>query len=65
MQTITKKELIDRIAEKSSHKRVVVKRIIQSFLQVRISIGPARTVIRPGGVTVYVDRLRRACRTQQ
>ena len=32
MQTITKKELIDRIAEKSSHKRVVVKRIIQKFL---------------------------------
>ncbi len=32
MQTITKKELIDRIAEKSSHKRVVVKRIIQRFL---------------------------------
>lgn len=32
MQTITKKELIDRIAEKSSHKRVVVKRIIQTFL---------------------------------
>ena len=32
MQTITKKELIDRIAEKCSHKRVVVKRIIQTFL---------------------------------
>jgi len=32
MATITKKELIDRIAEKSSNKRVVVKRIIQSFL---------------------------------
>ncbi len=32
MQTITKKELIDRIAEKSSYKRVVVKRIIQNFL---------------------------------
>lgn len=32
MQTITKKELIDRIAEKSVHKRVFVKRIIQSFL---------------------------------
>ncbi|NLX12841.1 MAG: hypothetical protein GXY44_04200, partial [Phycisphaerales bacterium] len=32
MQTITKKELIDRIAEKSNHKRVLVKRIIQSFL---------------------------------
>lgn len=32
MQTITKKELIDRIAESSNHKRVVVKRIIQRFL---------------------------------
>ena len=32
MQTITKKELIDRIAEKSTYKRVVVKRIIQTFL---------------------------------
>lgn len=32
MQTITKKELIDRIAEKSAHKRVVVKGIIQMFL---------------------------------
>lgn len=32
MQTITKKELIDRIAEKCTHKRVVVKKIIQSFL---------------------------------
>ena len=32
MQTITKKELIDRIAEQSGHKRVVVKRIVQTFL---------------------------------
>jgi len=32
METITKKELIDRIAEDSNHKRVVVKRIIQRFL---------------------------------
>ena len=32
MSTITKKELIDRISEKSNHKRVVVKRIIQTFL---------------------------------
>lgn len=32
MATITKKELIDRIAEKTSNKRVVVKRIIQTFL---------------------------------
>jgi integration host factor subunit beta len=32
MDTVTKKELIDRIAERSNHKRVVVKRIIQTFL---------------------------------
>ncbi|NLE60684.1 MAG: integration host factor subunit beta [Planctomycetes bacterium] len=32
MQTITKKELIDRIAENCNHKRVVVKKIIQTFL---------------------------------
>ena len=32
MQTITKKELIDRIAEKTANKRVVVKRIVQLFL---------------------------------
>ena len=32
MSTITKKELIDRIAESTGTKRVLVKRIIQSFL---------------------------------
>jgi integration host factor subunit beta len=32
MRTITKKELIDRIADRTGNKRVVVKRIIQSFL---------------------------------
>ncbi len=32
MATITKKELIDRIAEKTQAKRVSVKRIIQAFL---------------------------------
>lgn len=32
MSTITKKELIDRIAEKTNTKRVVVKPVIQSFL---------------------------------
>ena len=37
MSTITKKELIDRIAEETQAKRVVVKRIIQSFLDEVIS----------------------------
>ena len=32
MHTVTKKELVDRIAEKTSAKRVQVKKIIQSFL---------------------------------
>ena len=32
MHTVTKKELVDRIAENSGQKRVVVKKIVQSFL---------------------------------
>jgi len=32
MATVTKKELIDRIAERSGSKRILVKRIIQGFL---------------------------------
>ena len=32
MSTVTKKELIDRIAEETGAKRVLVKRIVQGFL---------------------------------
>jgi integration host factor subunit beta len=32
MSTVTKKELIDRIAERTQAKRVVVKSVIQTFL---------------------------------
>lgn len=32
MTTVTKKDLIDRIADQTGTKRVVVKRIVQSFL---------------------------------
>lgn len=32
MATITKKELIDRIAEREGFKRVLVKRVVQAFL---------------------------------
>lgn len=32
MSTITKKELIDRIADSTQAKRIIVKRIVQSFL---------------------------------
>ena len=37
MSTITKKELIDRIAENTQAKRVVVKHIVQCFLDEVIS----------------------------
>jgi integration host factor subunit beta len=32
MTTITKKDLVDRIADKSANKRIVVKKIVQAFL---------------------------------
>jgi len=32
MHTVTKKELVDRIAERTGQKRVVVKKIVQGFL---------------------------------
>ena len=32
MATITKKELIDQISEKTNNKRIVVKKIVQTFL---------------------------------
>lgn len=37
MSTITKKELISRIAERTQAKRVLVKRIVQAFLDEIIS----------------------------
>jgi nucleoid DNA-binding protein len=33
MATVTKKELIDRIAERTQAKRVIVKTIVQAFLE--------------------------------
>ncbi len=32
MHTVTKKEIVDRIAESTSLKRVVVKQVVQTFL---------------------------------
>ena len=37
MATITKKELIDRIAEGTGHRRVQVKKVVQQFLDEIIS----------------------------
>ncbi|HUT59706.1 MAG TPA: HU family DNA-binding protein [Phycisphaerae bacterium] len=32
MHTVTKKELVDRIADRTDTKRVVVKKVVQAFL---------------------------------
>ena len=32
MHTVTKKELVDRIAEQTGSKRVLIKKLVQSFL---------------------------------
>ena len=37
MHTVTKKELVDRIADQTKSKRVVVKEVVQSFLDEVIS----------------------------
>lgn len=37
MKTVTKKELVDRISEQSGNKRIIVKKIIQRFLDEMIS----------------------------
>ncbi|HUS47359.1 MAG TPA: HU family DNA-binding protein [Phycisphaerae bacterium] len=37
MHTVTKKELVDRIADQTGTKRVTVKRVVQNFLDAVIS----------------------------
>jgi integration host factor subunit beta len=64
MSTITKKELIDRIAEETQQKRVHVKRIVQQFLdEVIAELGRGnRLEFRDFGV--FETRLRKARRAQ-
>jgi integration host factor subunit beta len=61
MATITKKELIDRIADQTVTKRVVAKRVIQAFLDAvieELSQGN-RLEFRDFGVFEHKDRLGR------
>lgn len=37
MHTVTKKELVDRIADQTDTKRIIVKKIVQSFLDEAIA----------------------------
>ncbi|MEM1213346.1 MAG: HU family DNA-binding protein [Planctomycetota bacterium] len=64
MATVTKKELIDHIAEATGQKRVVVKQTVQSFLDnIIIELGKGnRLEFRDFGV--FEVKLRRARRAQ-
>jgi len=64
MATITKKELIDRIADSTGHRRVQVKRIVQQFLdEVIAELGKGnRLEFRDFGV--FETKLRKARRAQ-
>src|SRR5476651_791815 len=64
MSTITKKELIDRIAESAGHRRVQVKKVIQQFLdEIVIELGKGnRLEFRDFGV--FETKLRRARKAQ-
>src|SRR5215216_7999674 len=64
MATITKKELIDRIAESSNSKRVQVKRVVQQFLDEIVNeLGRGnRLEFRDFGV--FETKLRKARRAQ-
>lgn len=64
MATITKKELIDRIAANTKHRRVEVKEIVQEFLdQVIIDLGKGnRLEFRDFGV--FETKVRKARKAQ-
>ena len=64
MVTITKKELIDRISDSTGQRRVLVKRIVQDFLDLIISeLGKGnRLEFRDFGV--FETKLRKARRAQ-
>src|SRR6266567_2962128 len=64
MATITKKELIDRIAEASSQRRVQVKKVVQQFLdEIVAELGESnRLEFRDFGV--FETKLRKARKAQ-
>ena len=64
MATITKKELIDRIADSTNSRRVQVKRIVQQFLDEIVSeLGKGnRLEFRDFGV--FESKLRKARKAQ-
>src|SRR5438552_18952676 len=64
MSTVTKKELIDRIADRTGQRRILVKKIIQQFLdEIVLELGRSnRLEFRDFGV--FETKLRKARRAQ-
>jgi integration host factor subunit beta len=64
MATVTKKELIDRIADATGQKRVVVKKVVQSFLDsIIVELGQGnRLEFRDFGVFEVKQRAARTAR---
>jgi integration host factor subunit beta len=64
MPTVTKKEVIDRIAENTSTKRTVVKPVIQSFLDEIIGELAKNNRLEFRDFGVFETRMRAARRAQ-
>src|SRR5882757_6898898 len=64
MATITKKELIDRISTKTDEKRVIVKRVVQQFLDEIVSELGAGNRLEFRDFGVFETKLRKARKAQ-
>lgn len=64
MATITKKELIDRISENEQAKRIVVKKVIQAFLDEIVSELASGNRLEFRDFGVFESRLRAARQAQ-
>src|ERR1019366_88081 len=64
MATITKKELIDRIAEKTGHRRVQVKKVVQQVLDEIVNELRHGNRLEFRGFGVFESKLRKARKAQ-
>lgn len=64
MSTITKKELIDRISTKTDEKRVIVKRVVQQFLDEIVAELGAGNRLEFRDFGVFETKLRKARKAQ-
>src|SRR3954453_14912974 len=64
MATITKKELIDRIADGTGHRRVQVKKVVQQFLDEIINEGGKGNRLEFRDFGVFETKIRKARKAQ-